>query len=729
MAPCVHCVEHDDIEAKQQIRLRTNNDSVTKNDIYVTTTISTRIHDTIEEFESAEATLHGAPWPGNSNDAVHDLSDYSPNPVIPFNDADNEAKEEVKEQVDTTCEFGTKQGTVLVHNSDDDSTYSMEDSIESESSHSSPAQDKPVHKHHTTDLMLVACSLQMEQHEQSVCDTDSCSGDDNVVFVSDEDDEMVITDINDDVEQTQKGPSRLLLQKYKSKKEMLDDELIEMLLAMDVADDVAKTLGDRRAYDIPTHDEDEVAYFHLERDLRKIKYAFKDIKRSEPRKHAKLDILKQYKILNAIYTRYCKIGRDPNWLDLDGYVSLLRDLCIISTGGAQNRLYFDIFDEIHHAKKRGKKDKNGLTGLYGSQSFYDKDPWTGIWCNYKDKERIFKMEDKRQKMPLKQRYGRSMSIKEKSEMYYEKYKFRKIGERRIIGCMNNIDYAEFGGTFAQSNYKKAKMEIKFKKRRIKVHDQRRLWFCELTPPQSLVDDIIMKIKWEEINVRSYKNKEGKLKLYKHGDLADDDADIPVPVLTGLSRSQFFDAMLCCAKIWDEQQHELIRDLYLCFDDFVSIMDDYIYKNHCELSKYLFGKEIQDDVKDKLKTHNTVLIKLFKKYASLDPNEDATKHTEEMDCDEWTAMAVELCKVAKLWDQDIWKMGGKPSIEEMIQCFTLSLDEDELLNRKEMSFGEFQRCLVVFTNCIFKYHPNAKYNIIGFTDKLDLVLKWCETLES
>eukprot|EP01083_Nonionella_stella_P203569 742736_1 len=98
MAPCVHCVEHDDIEAKQQIRLRTNNDSVTKNDIYVTTTISTRIHDTIEEFESAEATLHGAPWPGNSNDAVHDLSDYSPNPVIPFNDADNEAKEEVKEK-------------------------------------------------------------------------------------------------------------------------------------------------------------------------------------------------------------------------------------------------------------------------------------------------------------------------------------------------------------------------------------------------------------------------------------------------------------------------------------------------------------------------------------------------------------------------------------------------------------------------------------------------------
>eukprot|EP01083_Nonionella_stella_P149877 476625_1 len=135
-------------------------------------------------------------------------------------------------------------------------------------------------------------------------------------IMSDDDESLSLLDTDDDLEETQMQHSGLLLQKYKSKKEMLDDELIEMLLAMDVADDVAKTLGDRRAYDIPTHDEDEVAYFHLERDLRKIKYAFKDIKRSEPRKHAKLDILKQYKILNAIYTRYCKIGRDPNWLDL-----------------------------------------------------------------------------------------------------------------------------------------------------------------------------------------------------------------------------------------------------------------------------------------------------------------------------------------------------------------------------------------------------------------------------
>eukprot|EP01083_Nonionella_stella_P308875 1091660_1 len=600
-------------------------------------------------------------------------------------------------------------------------------------------------------------------------DSDDASPD--TVVIPEEDEEVV-------TEEDEASKRRLLFHKYKSTKQMLDDESILSLLSMKLSDDVVRVVGDRSEYVLPLESKD--AMFHLERDLRKIKFSIKNIAVSDQRKYAKIMILKHYTILSAIYTKYCKIGGDRHWLNYDGYISLLRDVGVITMEHNNDR-YFEVFHslfESHHQKQKVNKHSTQLSGMYGHQSFHDSDPWTGIWCLQRDKQRIRQIEketrqkeemerkmarnvrlNKRHKSKSRPRVKRKMSIKQKSEQYVEKYKLRKIGDKRIIGCMNNIDYAELGGTFSKSNYTKAKIEIKFKKRRIKVYNSRRVWSCELIPPKSIIDDITMKVKWEEINQNAAKSKAGVIKLYKQDDLLDDDTDIPKSQYVGLSRSEFFDAMLCCSKIlyseekdtndddddvpftggWlgridsahEKEDDDVTGDLYVQFDRLVvEYLDKYIYRNHCEGEKYLADDD--EEVKEKLKGCSTVLMKLFKKYADLDNSKFTTKQIQEIDCDEWSAMAVDLLKVARSFDKTIWKLGGKPTMIEILQCFTLCKNENLLLmNHDEISFGEFQRCLIIFTNFIFKYHPKAKYSIVDhpFHDKLDLVLKWCEKLEA
>ena len=75
--------------------------------------------------------------------------------------------------------------------------------------------------------------------------------------------------------------------------------------------------------------------------------------------------------------------------------------------------------------------------------------------------------------------------------------------------MNRIDYAVIGGSLKKRNFKKAKLDIKFKRRsNRKRKQQRRVWHCTLIPPQSLLDPILMKVKWEEINKGSASTKQG-----------------------------------------------------------------------------------------------------------------------------------------------------------------------------------------------------------------------------
>merc|ERR1712113_593861 len=75
---------------------------------------------------------------------------------------------------------------------------------------------------------------------------------------------------------------------------------------------------------------------------------------------------------------------------------------------------------------------------------------------------------------------------------------------------------------------------------------------------------------------------------------------------------------------------------------------------------------------------------------------------------------------------IWKKGGKPKMYQIEQCFVLSTSDD---NENKINFVQFQMCLVHFASVIFKYCPNAKHEVIGMNEKMDLLMKWCKLLEA
>lgn len=138
---------------------------------------------------------------------------------------------------------------------------------------------------------------------------------------------------------------------YKSEGEMLDNESITKLTKkVKIKNKAArKVLGDPKEYEIPQHNP---ARFHIERDLRKIKYALLDMgdkpEKADQRKYAKMAILKHYKLLTSIYQRYCKIGGDSEWMTLKGWTSLLKDCELIEDeeGTAST--------EDYHARFTGK---------------------------------------------------------------------------------------------------------------------------------------------------------------------------------------------------------------------------------------------------------------------------------------------------------------------------------------------------------------------------------------
>merc|ERR1711879_528345 len=75
------------------------------------------------------------------------------------------------------------------------------------------------------------------------------------------------------------------------------------------------------------------------------------------------------------------------------------------------------------------------------------------------------------------------------------------------------------------------------------------------------------------------------------------------------------------------------------------------------------------------------------------------------------------------DHGIWRNGGKPSMDQLIQCFTLSKPAQSM-DEEWIDLGEFIRCLIYFTAALFSDQPDAKYEGLPFEEKLELVLKWC-----
>ena len=156
----------------------------------------------------------------------------------------------------------------------------------------------------------------------------------------------------------------------------------------------------------------------------------------------------------------------------------------------------------------------------------------------------------------------------------DQYKIRKIGDRKLMGLTRDEQgHRELIGSLNQNDFKKAKFQVKSlrtEKSPSTNTGTRRIWHCQIFPPESALDPIKMKVKWEFIDSGAAGTKSGKLKLFKYAALEDDDEDLPIcggPTMAdhiGLSRHEFFDALLCIVRLSDDQ-----RPLYLLFDEMVT----------------------------------------------------------------------------------------------------------------------------------------------------------------
>ena len=228
-----------------------------------------------------------------------------------------------------------------------------------------------------------------------------------------------------------------------------------------------------------------------------------------------------------------------------------------------------------------------------------------------------------------------------------------------------------------------------------------------------MDPLQMKIKWEYTKKGAQHTMSGVTKLFKLDILQDDDEDLPITHYVGLSRHEFFDALLCVAQHSGNQ-----RPLYLLFSELVINRVLYIYQNMVDLRQYLKGKVIEHQIRDRIQA-DCALVRIFHKYASLQIEEP------NMEEDEWCALAEDLFLTAAAMDHDIWKYGGKPTVT---RCFTLSKPADSM-HEEWIDLSEFHRCLIYFTAALFRKQPDAKYEVLSFEEKLNLVLKWCHKLDA
>merc|ERR1719334_2320409 len=52
-----------------------------------------------------------------------------------------------------------------------------------------------------------------------------------------------------------------------------------------------------------------------------------------------------------------------------------------------------------------------------------------------------------------------------------------------------------------------------------------------------------------------------------------------------------------------------------------------------------------------------------------------------------------------------------------------------MDEEWIDLAEFIRCLLHFTATLYRAQPGAKYGVMSFEEKLDLVLKWCHKMDA
>ena len=276
-----------------------------------------------------------------------------------------------------------------------------------------------------------------------------------------------------------------------SEEDMYDSEKIDFLIKMELPDVVWDTLGDAVEYTLPSKQHERL---YIERDLRKIKVALLEYRLEEAmqRKYAKLCVLKHHDLLNSIYKRYCKIGRDTQWMTIFAWISLWRDCGMVTSQNDEHR-FIDIFHKVyqyhhehfHSARKHLHHSRHSISqsAMYGTEHLHDKDPWTGVWLLQKHRNRVSvqqtpvmrpkagpstDLDDEEISIPssaarpsMRMALQNTHSYKPSAiafNLSTEKYKFRKIGDRKIIGFIRDSRRFLIGGWLNRSDFKKATLK-------------------------------------------------------------------------------------------------------------------------------------------------------------------------------------------------------------------------------------------------------------------------------
>lgn len=88
--------------------------------------------------------------------------------------------------------------------------------------------------------------------------------------------------------------------------------------------------------------------------------------------------------------------------------------------------------------------------------------------------------------------------------------------------------------------------------------------------------------------------------------------VSVANYVGLSRHEFLDALLCVARLSDDE-----RPLYSLFDELITkSLDLFVYRNMTDLKRFLKGNHIEHEVHDRLHSDSSV-VRLFGKYGGYD----------------------------------------------------------------------------------------------------------------
>ena len=435
---------------------------------------------------------------------------------------------------------------------------------------------------------------------------------------------------------------------------------------MELTNTTKEVLGDPKTYDLPTQAERG----DMERDLRKIKLSLLEY-RSEPsqeenqntseenetiaeeaeqRKLAKLCILKYYDLLTSIYKRYCKIGRDTQWMTMYGWMNLLRDSGMIE--GPDYVAHYEVqWDEIfqemyqyHHEEFHPKIN----TTRYGVSYLSDDDPWTGEWVDPDFDEQSSPVATSTAPGSMDSVSSPKMDA---AYLWNGVYKFRKIGDRKLVGCILAADGRHpIGGWLNRNDFKKAKLKMSDPGR---IKDKL-LLKCNWTPGKSKFDPLQMKIEWEHKKTGGLKGKSGHFKLKKTDKLFDDDKDLPANLYVGLCRHEFFDGLLCVARAQNSQ-----RPLYLLLHELVQkYLSQYVFKYMVDLRRFLKGQDIEKKLQNRLKGDSS-LTRLFQRYSAMN---NESEYIEE---EAWCVLAEELCTTAYDMNHNIWKRGGKPSMDQMV----------------------------------------------------------------